>query len=288
MLPSFAGKTTVGRHAHQGGEHAMPRQPRFTSAIASGILVVAGGVSSIAAVRAQEPPADADRPPFASPLTDEEGRWLLDAEEGQRFRSSPERQFQKVAPRDLPPQIRAIQRSMGGSLLERFDELHRPGTRAMVEAIQHAARQPEQRTPIWPDPSAENAPPGMWPNWSSPAAPATVVRATAEAPAVRPSAPIAALRAAAAELDNAANRLEELELYSQSDALRELAQRFRIDARRLTPAGDSPLHLGSFPSRSRRRGPTRLPLPLPPTVSPANSAMPVRRIAPRDKSNSAE
>ncbi|MCA9238092.1 MAG: hypothetical protein KDA44_21610 [Planctomycetales bacterium] len=44
---------------------------------------------------------------------------------------------------------------------------------------------------------------------------------------------VAALRSTAQQLDNAANQLEQCELYDQADALRETAQRLRIDARHL-------------------------------------------------------
>ncbi|MAT68135.1 MAG: hypothetical protein CMJ58_01280 [Planctomycetaceae bacterium] len=44
---------------------------------------------------------------------------------------------------------------------------------------------------------------------------------------------IVSLRGTATQLDNAANQLEQCELYDQADMLRETAQRLRIDARRL-------------------------------------------------------
>ena len=51
---------------------------------------------------------------------------------------------------------------------------------------------------------------------------------------------VEALREAAANLDQMANLLEPLELYSQADALREQAQRLRLDARELTGARSTP------------------------------------------------
>ncbi|HYO26557.1 MAG TPA: hypothetical protein VEQ85_16570, partial [Lacipirellulaceae bacterium] len=47
---------------------------------------------------------------------------------------------------------------------------------------------------------------------------------------------IGGLRAAAAQMEVAANRLEELELYRHADALRQQAQRMRVDARRIGAA----------------------------------------------------
>lgn len=60
---------------------------------------------------------------------------------------------------------------------------------------------------------------------------------------------IASLRGTATQLDNAANQLEQCELYDQADMLRETAQRLRIDARRLAGHGheadqDHPLPFG--------------------------------------------
>jgi hypothetical protein len=51
---------------------------------------------------------------------------------------------------------------------------------------------------------------------------------------------VEALREAAAKLDEMANLLEPLELYSQADALREQAQRLRLDARERTAARSTP------------------------------------------------
>lgn len=56
----------------------------------------------------------------------------------------------------------------------------------------------------------------------------------------RPEA-VFALREAAAQLDLTANRLEQLELYAQADALRQQAQRLRIDARLLLGAATDQL-----------------------------------------------
>jgi hypothetical protein len=55
---------------------------------------------------------------------------------------------------------------------------------------------------------------------------------------------IGSLRETAAQLDGSANRLETLELYQQADALRNVAQRLRLEARSMArrgpPAWDAP------------------------------------------------
>jgi hypothetical protein len=188
----------------------MRRMPRFVSLCA---LTIASGLwPAPFPARGDDPPA-ADRQ-----IPDPSGD-----------------QAQAPIPAELPPHILNIQRSMGGSLLEQFDALQpaqavdAPWWRQFQAKPAPAA----SRSPGWPDPSAAAAPPGMWPNWSPRGNAPIVVPAIAEAPAAGLPTPVSTLRTTAAELDTAANRLEELELYPQSDALRELAQRFRIDARRM-------------------------------------------------------
>ncbi len=214
---------------------------------------------------AQDPAASGEREPFASPLTPDEARWLLDAEDAQRFRRLPADRLPDAAPRELPPQIRAIQESLGGSMLEQFDSLQGEGRVATpwwkrFDAPPAPAADP---SPIWPDPAAENERAGAWPRGASSGAPRIVVPTTAEMPLSDPTAPVVALRHTAAELDDAANRLEELELYRQSDALRELAQGLRIDARRMT-AG----HAEAGPQRRSSVG------PIPDLAPPADPAVP--------------
>lgn len=119
-----------------------------------------------------------------------------------------------------------VQRALGGPLANQFPQLQ-----AAPEG-----------TPWWkqfrgsldvetPFPAITAGSP--WPTWWTPARPREVVTAAAEAPAYMPpaAAQIAVLRRTAAELEVTANRLEEIELYRQADALRELAQRLRADAR---------------------------------------------------------
>lgn len=73
------------------------------------------------------------------------------------------------------------------------------------------------------------------------------------APVARQLPKVEALRDAAFGLDNTAHRLEELDLYEQADALRNVATRLRHDARELKQ------RLGSVVNETPRR-----PLPTPP------------------------
>lgn len=105
---------------------------------------------------------------------------------------------------DLPPAIRAIQNSLGGPLADRFDgmrESELPGT------------------PWWRRFNQSRM--------------ALVAPASAQSGVEVPGLKVLALRDAAAELDDSANRLESLDLYQQADALRDAAQRLRVDARRM-------------------------------------------------------
>jgi hypothetical protein len=99
----------------------------------------------------------------------------------------------------LPREVREIQRTLGGPAVDQFPSL-----------------QPIEQ--------------GMWPNWSS-----TPYRAVTPAVAMatddRLRTQINSLRETAAQLDGSANRLEALELYQQADALRNVAQRLRMEAR---------------------------------------------------------
>jgi hypothetical protein len=89
---------------------------------------------------------------------------------------------------EVAPEIKGIQQSLGGPIVERFATLRDTGNQSHSPAEEKAA-------------------------------------------AVRQQQAVEALRQAAMELDSAANRLERLELYRQADALREQAQRLRLDAR---------------------------------------------------------
>lgn len=69
-----------------------------------------------------------------------------------------------------------------------------------------------------------------------------------DSPHLREHRCVAALRATARDLDQRANDLELCELYEQADATRELAQRLRIDARRIAglPHGPEDAHAIPF------------------------------------------
>ena len=117
-----------------------------------------------------------------------------------------------AAPDAWPPPLRAIQQSPGGPVAQQFDALDAPSPGHYAPHLQG----------------------------TSPAAiPAH------EAP---PSAgAVAALRKAAAQLDGSANRLEEQQLYRQADALRQVAQQLRWDARRLAAASARPAPIDVMP-----------------------------------------
>jgi hypothetical protein len=98
------------------------------------------------------------------------------------------------------------------------------------------------------------------------------MRGEASPPTVQPRQAVEALREAASQLDTTANRLERLELYAQADALREQAQRLRVDARGMaggatapTPSSVLPWEDGIRPSSA---DPRVAPQPLQPDPRP--------------------
>jgi hypothetical protein len=185
-----------------------------------------------------------DREDFSMPLTDAEARMLLDVEEGRRFRKVFDEPSSGAPPGKLPPHLRAVQRSLGGSLLEQFDALQPAAKTPWWKQFRSTLEAPSVAPPAGVAPAVKNEPYGRWPRWSVDSA-EPLVPATAESPAGT-SETVAALRATAADLDAAANRLEHLELYQQSDALRELAQRMRVDARQLTTNVETAAQPGSL------------------------------------------
>lgn len=104
-------------------------------------------------------------------------------------------------PTQLPPELQAIQRSLGGSSLNQFPSL-RDEAGPFRSRLQSGLRE------------------------------RSAARSNVHRDAIR------ALRDAATQLDGSANRLESLELYAQADAMRQLAQQMRIDARGLTAGSD--------------------------------------------------
>jgi hypothetical protein len=119
-----------------------------------------------------------------------------------------------------------VQRALGGPLANQFPQLQ-----AAPDGTPWWKQFRGSRDAGTPFPTTTAGSP--WPTWWTPARPRDVVTAAAETPAYAPPAvpQISALRRTAAELEMTANRLEEIELYRQADALRELAQRLRTDAR---------------------------------------------------------
>jgi hypothetical protein len=209
------------------------------------VFVVVG----MGAARGDE--GDAAREPFEAPRTEAELRWLMDQAEAQRFRliegaeDPPRGRGQRgfVWPQDVAPELERIQRDLGGSAVEQFPSL-RGEPRGAKPPAAGAREAGVQEAPPWGGPPA----------------------------AEQDRRKVEALREAASQLDVTANRLEQLELYDSADALREQAQRLRVDARGMvegpqaarplgfTPeaegqgSGTRPLRLRSF--REERREPT--------------------------------
>jgi hypothetical protein len=164
----------------------------FLLAVAGHVAAQEGNPQQDRAPENRAAPANAEaieRAPFESPLTPQERRWLMDQYErrgGARLRPVPREEPADVgAPTDvqrgLGPELRRIQRELGGSAVEAFP----------------------------------------WQGMDN--------RGSAKAQAGGDA--VAALRGAAWQLDVAANRLEWFNLFQQADALREQAQRLRLDAR---------------------------------------------------------
>lgn len=112
-------------------------------------------------------------------------------------------------PAGVAPELQRIQRELGGSAVDRFEALKE--TAGPAWATDHA-RSSDERRPS--DAASERKAP-----WVG-----------------RPQ--IETLRDAAGQIDILANRLERLELYAQADSLRDEAQKFRLEARRM--AGGQP------------------------------------------------
>jgi hypothetical protein len=191
---------------------------------------------------------------------DEPTTWASDAEE---------RSTEAAASVELPPAVKDIQRRLGGPLANQF-----PNMQAAAQAASPWWRQfrgsleiAPAPTPGWSAAAPANVPAGVWPNWSLPSPPSGVLPALAESPAgARPASPMIALRAVAVELDGAANRLEEFELYRQADELRQLAQRLRQDARGMAAERDAanagpPEAAADGPVRPRSMAPPRREAP---------------------------
>lgn len=138
---------------------------------------------------------------------------------------------------NLPAEIRQVQRSLGGPVADQFQQL-----RATAQADDGS--RPEPSNPAgrgaMASPGSRPTPlPGAWGNWTT-SADAWAVASSAPSPDRRTAGQAAALRDAAVQLDASANRLESLELYGQADAMRNLAQRLRLQARTMLGAPRGP------------------------------------------------
>jgi hypothetical protein len=141
-------------------------------------------------------------------------------------RAEPGDAAEATATDQTPAAALDVQRALGGPIANQFPQLQpAPGGAPWWKQFNGSL--------VAGTPAPAATPTSQWPTWWTPAQPRDVVTAAAEAPTAAPPAvpQIAALRQTAAELEVTANRLEEIELYRQADALRELAQRLRADAR---------------------------------------------------------
>jgi hypothetical protein len=110
--------------------------------------------------------------------------------------------------------------------------------------------------------------------------------APSDASRPHPSVPVEALREAATQLDATANRLEQLELYAQADALRQQAQRLRVDARRISGGQPQPQpSLAPTPAQWLEPHPATAPdgdNTMPRLQPPPGPSAPKTRVAPSD------
>ena len=155
-------------------------------------------------------------------------------------------------PGEVAPELERIRRELGGSAVDRFEALKDPATPhwAPDRDRNHDGRRPN---PAEAKPSLSLAP-----RWERPQ--------------------VQSLREVASQLDMAANRLEGLELYNQADALREQAQRLRVDARSMIGDGRGPAAMSDLrPARALaepRLAPSLVPTPAPENEPPAATTAP--------------
>jgi hypothetical protein len=208
---------------------------RWALGLAAPLVSIGAGFWALAD---EPPPVDEPREPFSSPLTDDEAQWLIDEAEGRRFRDVPGEQMQRFIER----QAEAVRESLGGSVIREFPSLggEEAPPRPWRQRFRRSFDPPVLAEPPLVDPSAETAPAALRRGWGITLAPTVVVPATAIEATADSDIPVATLRIAAEGLDQSANRLEELQLYEQADDMRTLAQKLRVDARRLA-AGREPL-----------------------------------------------
>jgi hypothetical protein len=188
---------------------------------------------------------------------------------------------------DVPPpnvlkEIREIQKELGGSALEGYSELWGPKAEPGRESTHDdsawwaddgpnvtAAPGNAPRPGAKPPASARDAreqTQSYW-YWDSDAK-------SQQAPAWEPpeARAVQVLRDAAAQLDVAANKLEQLDLYGQADALRAQAQRLRLDARGMNGG----LQPTAAPTPAQQVQPTQQPVlkPTRPSVQPSAEGWP--------------
>jgi hypothetical protein len=225
-------------------------------AIAIGAAVAAAWVTAFRLAVAAEPAA-------APPMADAEA--LPDATATDR----------------MPAVVKDVQRALGGPLADQFPWLS-PRSEVMSWWKQFGGQPagsftPDAATPdAAPEPVADSTasdaatitgtPGRISESWWRVRPPRLVVQAIAESAAPPATTPLAALRAAAIELDASANRLEDLALYDQADAMRSLAQRLRRDARQLRGGGSiqaaSPAAPTEAAGKLSRPHPGAAPLPM--------------------------
>ncbi len=111
--------------------------------------------------------------------------------------------LEPVPAEEIAREVLRLQQQMGGSVVENRTEL---------QGWDHAPRTPDlQEAPPWPTRPSRND----------------------SIEANRPIHKVIELREAAWQLDTTAHRLENLDLYEQADALRDVASRLRRDARKM-------------------------------------------------------
>lgn len=166
-----------------------------------------------------------------------------------------------------------VQRALGGSVVDHFPTLQRTADAPIVAPSASPRRmfrrRPDSTTSRTSDPlqSVASSLPQDQASWSTAPVPPLMVDAPAAFPMAAPtSSPVNVLRAAAAELEASANRLEQLELYRNADALRALAQELRLDARKLVnrrSSGDESFAPSTY--RTSTSDPPRTGWPMPGT-----------------------
>jgi hypothetical protein len=156
---------------------------------------------------------------------------------------------------DAEAGARAVQRALGGSMVDQFQSLQAPPPPAPWWKQFTGAGDMQTAARPYSGPAPANIPPGHWMNWSPQPPTGAIMPATAEFQNQDPKLrKVAVLRATAAELDGSANRLEEFELYPQADGLRRIAQQMRVSARQLARGDD-------FPDGTSPRNPDESPMP---------------------------